>query len=115
MDITTPFLLCHTRDDEDHNDGERQYMEAIMVMEKGGSVYSTLNDFNDDDLIGKAMLSLLALYFVYDLDYPPSVKNTFFFVQQFVLGVSELTGSHSHYDSVVNRYLTFINLNRSKQ
>ena len=38
------------------------------------------------DLLGHAIVQPLALFYVYHLEYPQPLHNTYFYLEQFVLG-----------------------------
>lgn len=57
------------------------------------------------------MLVLLAMYYIFNFDYPKGVKNTFLFMQEFFLGDQDTdrSGSCIGYTTVMQKYLRFVN------
>ena len=85
-----------------------------MVMEKGNTVYLTLESASYDDqdmLITDGVICVMALYYIYQFEYPSCSTSCFYFLQQFVLLESEIQRSHSSYESALSTYLAFVNRN----
>ncbi|KXJ22272.1 hypothetical protein AC249_AIPGENE21112 [Exaiptasia diaphana] len=103
-DMTSPFLLCRIK--------EAGGVETIMVMENSKNTYLTLEATEasgSESIVGKSVICLMAMYFVYMLHYPDAVKNSFYFLQQYVLGIEDLPArSTVQYQNEVQKYLKFL-------
>lgn len=65
-----------------------------------------------EDSLGHAIVQLLAFFYVYHLEYPQPLRNTYFFLQQFVLGdhnVSSTPRILNSYHEAIQKYLVFAN------
>ena len=64
-----------------------------------------------EDSLGHAIVQLLAFFYVYHLEYPQPLRNSYFFLQQFVLGdhVSSTPRILNSYHEAIQKYLVFAN------
>ncbi|KAL9953246.1 hypothetical protein ACROYT_G040632 [Oculina patagonica] len=97
-----PYILVQSGEDDDSS----EVLYTVMV---GEQKYCTTEGEN---ALGHAILQLLALFYVYHLEYPQPIRNTYFYLQQFVLGdhnVALTPRILNSYHEAVQKYLVFSN------
>lgn len=97
---TEPYLLLHSGKDD----------QAYTVM-VGDQTYNSV-DRGDQDSLGHAIIQLLALFYVYHLEYPQQLQNLYYYLQQFVLGDHDLCSTVrvvNSYHEAIQPYLVFAN------
>lgn len=83
--------------------------EAYTLM-VGEEKYCSISE--SENSLGHAIVQLLALFYVFHLEYPKPLRNTYFFLQQFVLGdhnVSSAPRILNSYHEAVQKFLVFAN------
>lgn len=65
----------------------------------------------DQNSLGHAIIQLLAVFYVYHLEYPQPSQNLYFYLQQFVLGDHVCSTIHvvNSYHEAIQPYLVFAN------
>ena len=87
------------------NAGEAKDCHEAYTVMVGDQKYCDISE--GKDALGHTIVQLLALFYVYHLEYPQSLRNTYFYLQQFVLGdhdVSPLPRILNSYHESVQQY-----------
>lgn len=94
-----PYLLIHSEKDD----------KAFTVM-VGDQTYNSIS--RGEDSVGHAIIRLLALFYVFHLEYPQPLQNLYLYLQQFILGDHDLCSSVrvvNSYHEAIQPYLVFAN------
>ena len=99
-----PYILF--QDDKDSGDNPNSPY-SLMI---GEQLYCQVP--KSDNPLGHCLIQLVALYYIYHLEYPQRFRNVYFYLQQFLLGDHELLCAprviNSYHESI-QPYLIFAN------
>lgn len=76
----------------------------------GDQTYNSIS--RGEDSVGHAKIQLLALFYVFHLEYPQPLQNLYLYLQQFILGDHDLCSSVrvvNSYHEAIQPYLVFAN------
>ena len=98
-----PYILMH-RDKDDQD----KLVFTIMIRD---SPHCSVD--NKEDSLGHAIIQLLAMYYIFHFEYPPAFRNVYFFLQQFILGDTDLPSNMprivNSYHAAIQQFLVFVN------
>jgi len=100
-----PYILVDDRQDSADDDPNSPY--SVMI---GEQLYCKVP--KSESALGHCLIELISLYYIYHLEYPQKFRNVFFFLQQFVVGDTELPSTPriiNRYHESIQPYLAFAN------
>ena len=100
-----PYILVD--DEQDCADDDPNSPYSVMI---GEQLYCKVP--KSESALGHCLIELIGLYYIYHLEYPQRFRNVYFFVQQFVVGDTELPSTPriiNRYHESIRPYLAFAN------
>ena len=98
-----PYILMH-RDKDDQD-------KLVFTIMSRDSPQCSVD--NKEDSLGHAIIQLLAMYYIFHFEYPPAFRNVYFFLQQFILGDTDLPSNMprivNSYHAAIQQFLVFVN------